>query len=147
MFFTNPESTNFMFHFSEGCKVFISVMINSYVGILYLNRKLLPCRKKKKNREKIRRFRNREKMWWAWPLARCVHRINFTNIFNVDILFSICVFMGNLCRNFSRITAFVISRAYDTFDLLSNKTMVFIEVKYISYGNMGCQVSNGRIQN
>ena len=41
-------SRNFMFHFLEGCKVSFSVMINSYIGIFHLNRKLLPCAKKKK---------------------------------------------------------------------------------------------------
>ena len=77
-FFTNPESTNlriFMFHFLKGCKVTFCVMINSYIGIFYLNRKLLPCRKTKQRKfcgkfSSIRRFRNRENMWWVWPVAR-----------------------------------------------------------------------------
>ena len=42
------------FHFSEGCKVFLA-------------RKLLPCRKTKQR--KFRRFRNRENMSWARPVA------------------------------------------------------------------------------
>ena len=58
----------FMFHFLESCKVSFSVMINSYIGSFYLNRKLEPCQKPKKNSEKIRSFRNRKNMWWAWPL-------------------------------------------------------------------------------
>ena len=37
-----------MFHFLEGYKVNFSFMINSYNGIIDLNRKLLPCRKTKK---------------------------------------------------------------------------------------------------
>ena len=43
-----------MFHFLDGCKVSFCVIS----AFLYLNRKLLPCRKTKqrKFREKIRRF-------------------------------------------------------------------------------------------
>ena len=63
-------SRNSMFHFLEGCKVSFSVMINSYISIFDLNRKLLPCRKitQRNFPEKNRRFRNRENMWWAWPM-------------------------------------------------------------------------------
>ena len=40
-------------------------MINGYIGIFYLNSKLLSCRKTKQR--KFRGFRIRENMWWAWP--------------------------------------------------------------------------------
>ena len=46
-------SQNFAFHFFEGCKMSFSVMINSYIGINHLNRKLLPCKKKKEKEKKI----------------------------------------------------------------------------------------------
>ena len=77
--FTNFVSTNlqifsrnFRFHFLEGWKVSFFVMITSYIGIFYLNRKLLPCWKIKQRKfcEKNRRFRNRENMWWAWPRSK-----------------------------------------------------------------------------
>ena len=76
MFFTKPKSTNlllqnFMFQCLEGCKMSFSVFINSYIGIFYLDRKLLPCRKTKptKCRERNCRFRNSENMWWARPIS------------------------------------------------------------------------------
>ena len=43
-------SRNFIFHFLEGCKVSISVIINSYIDIFYLNRKILPCLKRKQEK-------------------------------------------------------------------------------------------------
>ena len=69
------SSRNFMFHFLEGCKVSFFVMINSYTywHFFYLKRKILPCRKTKQR--KFRRFRNRENMWWAWPIAISVSLI------------------------------------------------------------------------
>ena len=49
-----------MTHFLEGCKVPFSVMINSYIGILDINRKTpIPCRKTKQRKfreKKIRSF-------------------------------------------------------------------------------------------
>ena len=50
----------------KDCKVSFSLMINSYTEIFDLNRKT----KQRKFRKKNRRFRNRENMWWAWPVAR-----------------------------------------------------------------------------
>ena len=60
-----------MLHFLEGCKASFFVNINSYIGIFDLNRKLLNCKKRNKKKivKKIRRFRNPENMWWAWPLS------------------------------------------------------------------------------
>ena len=62
-------SQNFAFHFLEGCKMPFSVMINNYIDIFHLNRKLLSCKNKAKKFlwKNICRFRNRENMWWAWP--------------------------------------------------------------------------------
>ena len=55
MFLKNPESKNLFREilgliFIEGCKMSFSVMINSYMGIFDLNRKLLPCRKTKQRK-------------------------------------------------------------------------------------------------
>ena len=50
---------NLMFHFLEGWKVSFSVLINSYIGIFYLKRKLLSCRitKQRNFREKNSQIR------------------------------------------------------------------------------------------
>ena len=67
--------TKFYGSILEGCKVSFSVIINSYIDIFDLNRKLLP-NAEKQNKEnfvkKNRRFRNRENMWWAWPKSDSV---------------------------------------------------------------------------
>jgi hypothetical protein len=42
-----------MYFISRGLQsVFFSVMTNIYIGIFYLNRKLLPCRKTKQSKKK-----------------------------------------------------------------------------------------------
>ena len=64
----------FKFHFLEGFTVIFQKLVvvvvfakNSYIGIFGIKRKFLP--KTKENfLGKISRFRNRENMWWAWPL-------------------------------------------------------------------------------
>ena len=52
------------FNFSRAAVSF-SVIINIYIGIIHLNRKLLSCRKTKQRKfdEKTHRFRNRENIW------------------------------------------------------------------------------------
>ena len=74
MFFMNPEftifSTKFYVSSFTGLQgVFFCHNKQLYWQFFYLNRKFLSCKKSKqrKFRGKIRRFRNHEKMWWAWP--------------------------------------------------------------------------------
>ena len=55
MFFTNPESRNFMLH--RGLQSVFLCHDGSYIVIFFLNRKLLPC--KKLNKEKFVRKNSR----------------------------------------------------------------------------------------
>ena len=51
------------FIFSKGCNVSFSLMIKSCIGI-NITKKI-----SWKKKIVIRRLRNREKMWWAWPMV------------------------------------------------------------------------------
>ena len=89
------ESCIYEFFFTKFYVSFFRGLQKCLIGIFDLHRKLLPCRKTEQR--KIRRFRNRENMWWAWPWC-------FEDIL---ILITIWILVSRWFRRFEHIWIFI----------------------------------------